>query len=90
MPLKPEHGTKPMSLANMVENRARAVMAYCENKDCGRQTSIPVEELYARSFKPTDSVIDVGWKLRCSVCDHLGAETRPDWRGAHRRPGEYE
>ncbi len=90
MPLKPEPGITPMSLANMVENRAKAVMAYCENKDCGRQTSIPVEELYARGFKPTDYVIDIGRKLRCSACGHLGAETRPDWRGAYRGPGEYE
>ena len=77
MPLKAIPGVTPMSLGNMVENRAKAVLAQCENKDCGRETSIPVEELYARGFTPDDSVIDVGPKLRCPACGHLGTETRP-------------
>ncbi len=85
MPLKHIPGVTPMSLGNMVYNRGKAIYAKCEG--CGREISIPVEDLYARGFTEADVVIDIGHKLRCSTCGHKGAETRPDWRGSVRSGG---
>jgi hypothetical protein len=57
-----------MSIANMLENGCTAVSAYCEGPGCQHEVSISVVELYRMGFKPEDTVIDIGWKLKCSRC----------------------
>ena len=64
----------PMTLANMRQNGARFVEAWCYERGCHHHAVIDVGHL------PTDTPVpDIALRLRCSACGSKHVRTVPAW-----------
>jgi hypothetical protein len=66
---------KPVPLSNMRSLCRSKVFAYCGNPACHHSADIDVSNL------PDDITFgDLQPRMRCSACDHRGANVSPCWR----------
>jgi hypothetical protein len=72
-----------MTLANMRQNGARSLRAFCAGRFCNHSKTINVD-----SYADDLAVPDFGPKFVCSRCGAIGAEVMPDWPAQMRGLGK--
>jgi hypothetical protein len=65
---------KPMTLGNMRANGVRSLSALCQGRGCDHHRVVNVD-----GFGDDVSVPSFGPRMRCELCNHLGADVRPNW-----------
>jgi hypothetical protein len=69
---------KPVRLANMRGHGRNRVFVCCSNPDRHNNAEVDVRRL------PDDLTFnDLQPRMRCTVCDHRGADVSPSWQQHH-------
>jgi hypothetical protein len=69
---------KPVRLANMRGHGRNRVFVCCSNPDRHHNAEVDVRRL------PDDLTFnDLQPRMRCTVCDHRGADVSPSWQQHH-------